>query len=308
MGPWMAAAPAAISAVGSLIGGLGSLFGKSGGSDAGATADLMQHSTNLSKHQAYWQAMDLPSYMVEGAKKAGIHPLVAMGMKPEMVAPSVVPMYKGERDWEGAGQAFQRAGAHLDTIVNKQNAALDLEYKELRNKNLEIENQAKEKAINDMTSGPAYNAGLAANDFEASTGIVNMKSTPANEIVPDRTTASRSPGKAAGVGPLEKDALEKDPYGDKVYLWDVLDPQLSDTLESDAFNGVKRFVQKFWGYIKGIAKNPQKPTLNPPPGTKWYWNKWRGQWYLTKPGTIKKGRHQYQRGSRNKIYRGTIHR
>lgn len=132
--PWIAAA-------GDFLGGIGGLFGGNGG---GRSRERDSHV--IARQEAEITARRMPSFVAEGLRQAGIHPVVGLGGGAQF--PTVGAIGGGSSRDTGAaianmGQGISRAASAYvspeDRQTAKMSAALQLENQHLQNERLRSE-------------------------------------------------------------------------------------------------------------------------------------------------------------------------
>lgn len=96
-----------------------------------------------------------PSWLVEGAKAAGIHPLVALGMQPVSSGAITMPSGGSGPDWgsiassagQGIGRAVEAQATAEDRVTNKLLTALQLKRASLENDLLASQIRTSEAAL-----------------------------------------------------------------------------------------------------------------------------------------------------------------
>lgn len=303
--------PAIVAAIGSAAGGAGSMLSSLGGSSNDAVSMSVdqlrqQYEEQLKFDKVY--SRKHPLWAAQGARAAGLNPLVSMGLQPSTFQPSASGVGHTESSTSRLGDAMQGLGEMGQSIARaasayydraqKDSVMLDLESKQLRNEGQMLQNQALRKDLQDVASGPAYNFNTSGNDFDKSLNIIPQGGT---KVVPDQVTAGSSMGKTHGIHHLETDYVD-----DKGYLWEIVNQQAGEALESDQAQQMRRTIVVGGKYIKGYFKPPVKPKRKAPPGYAWAYRKIRGQWQLVRAGSHK-GVHQTDGPSGRTIYRGKIY-
>lgn len=172
-----------ISAGSNLLGGL---FG--GGSNNKQRSRALEDQYDMTRRYA----LEQPSWIAEGAKRAGFHPLAALNMSPAQ-APAITV---GGNDYGAAeavkdmGQGISRAAGAYASREDRQlvlaSAKLDLENKQLQNERLRSENRLMTApgtpAVGDQFSpielDPMLSAGISNKSHPLFRTAVDQKGAP----------------------------------------------------------------------------------------------------------------------------------
>lgn len=255
------------------------------------------HETYLSDKQTALQrefAKSGVQWKVEDAKKAGVHPLAALGANTISYSPQQVgtsgPIV--DNSYANMGQDISRAVmASANRKQRSIEAVTSARVADAQIKNMELKNALLEKELNAPSQIPP--------NIPDNTGFQQGQNV---QVVPDQVTASRSVGKTAGVKPLETDYIDSDRR-----LWQLVSQDASEPMESDWFANLKRIGIKSVKHLYGLLKDPKRPTIRPPKGHKWQYQKLVGMWQAVKIHK-RSGKHvrRYRRGDSTKLYRGRI--
>lgn len=257
-------ASALISTGGQLLGGL---LGKKTSAKS-AMGQLREQSTIQLNHQ---EAMDKlrPSWVVEGANKAGIHPLVAMGAQPVQGGSfSVSGGSENNSHWlADMGQSVGRAAeAYLTQDQRAKQSLLDglaVERAQLENDLL------RAQATNVNRSSAAIPLPSATSQVIPGQG--NSSPSAAIDVVPNQVTASRFGVPAQEAGAINDYAYVRTPSGYAVVPSADAKNRIEDQLIPELAWAARNYIQPMW---KGLPP-PSGPDYPPPPGyTHWKWSKW----------------------------------
>lgn len=170
------------SGLGSLASGLG--FGSKKGKGLGE-----QLSTNLRWKKQ--EALDLPTHVVRGAKKAGLSPLTVMGMSPSY-GPTITAGGSKGVDLEQFGQGVDRAlNAGRNSVQRKLDEAA-LEHAQLSNDYLRTQIAGAQKAITRSGATPPIRS------TEGETHVRTTNELPHSDH-PHTGDSGRSAGNPPGV-------------------------------------------------------------------------------------------------------------
>lgn len=204
-------------------------------------------------------------WRVKDAKKAGIHPLAALGANTISYQPQSVFGGGDNTDWASIagdfGQNISRAMSKIQTWqereagnVQQELEAENLKQAKLATKGMELEYQQKvnEAAMPPMGNSPAANAlGVVGQDqglVKSGISPNTPGSPPGVQFQPSQVILSQKPGLEAGIQPLQSVYINKD---GTAYL--APNQQASEAMENDKFTELKYFVGNVVDYGKGWA-------------------------------------------------------
>lgn len=174
MGFWAAAAPAIISAVGSIAGGA-----------LGNNSQKKANQQNIDFQRE--MAQNSIQYRVQDARNAGIHPLYALGAQPYQASPSSVGF-----DWSNSvGGAFNAVASGIQNYKANQQ---QIQMNQLQIENMKLKNQALQNEIF------ASKFGQTMDSRGASQVPVFNQSVPTSGQLDGSDIASNIPGFAKKVG------------------------------------------------------------------------------------------------------------
>lgn len=182
-------------------------------------------------------------WAVEDAKKAGLHPLAALGVSPASAPVThTVGGFRGEEGTRQLGAALRQMGARPSKEYERQeyeSRELDLEYKNLRNDQLLMSNMGQ------ATLGPSGHDNLGRG------------SVPGQEvdIQPDRPTAANprsSGGLTAANHPAEMVTYVENPRYGSVAI-PTLTQALTESLEDNLMFKIPYYATKIDSYFQGFA-------------------------------------------------------
>lgn len=182
------------------------------------------------------------SWRVEDARKAGLHPLAALGAQTS----SFYPVQVGQ-----SGKDFSfldRMGQSLARIADKKTVMLNVREQEEKVKNMELQNAILRKEIR---------APAGVNTVASTFGITNGSGgsvSPGSVVVPKQVTSSQAVGLESGLTALE--SFSPDSEG---YLWQKPSQEIQETLESSWFDQAKYiwYRGKKWGKAAFYYRNPE---------------------------------------------------
>lgn len=271
-----------MSFLGSLIGGVGSivggLFGMSG-AQAGARSAVRGSKINAkaalqaSKKNLKWQkrfAKHSVGWRVKDAKRAGIHPLAALGMQGMTFNPSFVSGNPGDGMIEAGriqaagaaemGQSIGRAATALGDIDDRNTQYL-AKMQELQLQNAQLNNAVLASQVanlNQPGNPPAAPTGRYLVDGQGQTTLSRtplIQDQPLKRVVANPEAASQEPGAVTDVGFLRTASGGMAP---------VMSVDAKERLEEDWIGALT------WNLRNRVLQNLQIG-LNPPPGMKGAW-------------------------------------
>lgn len=206
--------PAIIAAGASILGGLlGDRADKKQATAAAQANYDMQK--EFATHGIRWK--------VEDAKKAGVHPLAALGVPGFNPSPSYVGGTGSDYGMRGIGQDISRAISASQTWEEKEFRKVQLEVEKEKLKGLQIQNKKEMESINLPGRTPVL--GLPSMDE----GDVTNKNS-AVIFTPSKVPASQSPGVQEGTYPLYKQYTD-----DRGRTKNIFQEDVGDALDSDLF-------------------------------------------------------------------------
>lgn len=188
-----------IGGIGQAIGGIASAFGGSGGS--GFDSGDYQHALDMDYVNQERIVKNQPSWIVEGAKNAGLHPLAVLGTNFVQGSSHSIGSYSGGgRDYSWLSDAGQGIGRAAGALLSKEDRAKQQAYDEHRMA-LDIENkQLQNDAMRlNMDATKQDMVRQLARDAERS--LINHAQTPGFSVgVDGRTTRSVIDGQNNAIG------------------------------------------------------------------------------------------------------------
>lgn len=203
-----------LGGAGSFLGGLGSIAGGLFGGGKNKAADLLGRQMDRQeiwmKNQMQWRVAD--------AKKAGVHPLAAIGSN--ITAPSTPGVSVGDSGsniGESIGQMGQGIGRAVGALMSKDQK-YETALRALQVERGELENAVLRKQLADLTAGPAYPETVASplgqpvgyasgtrGHFSPSNYPVQVTALPGQGDTPTRVkvTPVEQPASVPGLGHIE---------------------------------------------------------------------------------------------------------
>lgn len=197
-------------------------------------------------------------WRVADAKKAGLHPLAAIGMQGASFSPSSMsyPMEEPtDYGLSAAGQSFQRAMYAKQTHTEREMARLDVEFAQERVNNMRLQNMGLLTRLNNLDSVPAMPA-VGPSALEKEWGIagqddagvrVETSASPIIRYTPSEVVIKEQPGYDAGYPALEQ--FYQRPDGG---LEALPSTKASEPLESAPVSSVKYGLGKLWDQARGL--------------------------------------------------------
>lgn len=272
-----------LGAGGALLSGLGALgIGQSKHQGPGLHEWHMQYQQqqNLIHNQIANRVAD--------AKRAGIHPLAALGVSPYSPSPQYVGGHtKRGPDLVRAGQDISRAVSAFQTSHQKRMQTYERMIKREQIKALKLGNvraatelqESRQPGIVDQNTGIAH-------DY---VGVGNNANRSVNWIAPKKSIQDKA-GMEAGIGPGYK--YSRRPDGSVVMS---LSEENAEAVESDWFAQLQNVLWRLGDYFEGYGMIPVKKKdvprvmaqlkkMRPPQsrarrGRVWRYNIFKGAWY-----------------------------
>ncbi|QXP07976.1 MAG: DNA pilot protein [Arizlama microvirus] len=252
-----------------IIGGIIAAGGALAGSGISSAAARDINNQNIALQREF--ATNGIRMKVEDAKRAGIHPLAALGAQTYSFSPVNAGDTSIGQGVSDAGQAIGRAVSATRTDTERQFQALQLQNLEADLRGKEIDNAIRASNLVTARQG-------SQPPFPSASG--NMMPGQGNSPVvvkPSEVVASSSGNPAFEPGVINSISWQRTPDGG------VVPVQSSDSkqrTEDDFFstwdwNIRNRVLPAF----RGVGK-PSPRDVHTPPGTDWYWNPVKQAYYL----------------------------
>lgn len=288
---------------GSVIGGGLSAAGSvaSGLLSKGSSGPSYQHQLDMQLNDAKLRSINQPSWLVEGAKRAGLHPLAVLGMNMGSgQAYSVGDSGYQDTSWlNDAGQGIARAaGALVDRKTRAQQDQFNqvqmqqkLENNDLQNQLLraQIRQYGVDDAVATLANGarmaithqqqnppfPVSRNGTVIDGQGDSTVSSLFKVKPAEITANDPSTPSSEAGShpeirftrtaTGGYAPIRSSVLE-------------------EALEDDLLGSISWNIRNHLGTMSNDQRfAPPRDNLSDPRND-WFYDALRGEWYEVSPG------------------------
>lgn len=297
---WGGFAGGALGALGSVAGGL---LGGSGGGGHSYQYYLDRdyaHREKITKNQASW--------IVEGAKKAGLHPLAAMGVQAASGSTHQIGGdYGGGKDYSWLSDAGQGIGRAAGAFLSKEDRAKQQQYDEAR-MGLQLENaKLQNDYLNAQISQTRQDMAMQlARSAERS--LIKTGQNPGFQVgVDGRTTRQVIDGQNDAIGsklfkvkPPELIASHPDrPFAEAgshpEVKWSrtsdggyapMRSQALEEALEDDLIGSISWNVRnRLAPFVMGEAYNAPPPDENLPSKSHgWAYNVWKGAYYPYRRG------------------------
>ncbi|AXL15473.1 DNA pilot protein [Microviridae sp.] len=275
--------------LGAILGAGASLLGGLIGKSASESSDRSNRA--MSREQAQYQkefAQHGIRWKVEDAKKAGLHPLAALGAQTASYQPQMVPSqpdYSMARGIEGAGQAISR---HLPAYRNKMQVAADMlrmKQETARLRNMELQNAIDQKRLEQWDTGGAVSTdslgivgqGSAVNQGKTDLGVIHE---------PSKFPMSQQRGVQAGTAPMELQVIDQ-----KGGLHRTFNQITQEAMENDPYLKYKVFFGKGRRHISRLYPSKREIDVvrktrprSPYRDSEYRWNRLSGNWKLFKIG------------------------
>lgn len=284
-----------MSGIGSLLTGVGGMW-----ADTQSTKRTNNFNRRWDKNLLLWdqlKAHNQIQWRAEDAKKAGFHPLAALGISPSSSSISasvgVPPQF---------GQNLNRAGRALDNILSRKSRNLALEYQQEQLRGTKLDNDILELRKKELQNPPLPT--LGPNPIDQSFGIPGQSPTVAMQDLgvtykPVEIPFSKQPGIVSGITPMDRHSINQDGT-----VYKIPSEAVQEAIESDLFLAAKYAIGQTVDYLnstrvgllstkKGkqrFANQMRKLRPKAPRGYEYRWNFTRGAFVLRK---IKTGSHFY---------------
>lgn len=211
---------------------MGGLFGAIGNIIEGQ--NNRTHQNQVQDKNWRWQtifAQNGINWRVQDAKRAGIHPLAALGAQ----TTAGVPTYIGGLGNQGYGEFGKSIGDNIMAYLNRH------KIKEQEEANAEI---LKEKVKQERIQTKLMNRELGpqgnVTPFDPQMDVINGKANPGTVSVPAQITKSNRLGYTAGFPALETGYIDKD-----AYFTPTISRDLAESFEQDKVEGWRYTWKKF---------------------------------------------------------------
>lgn len=255
----------ALPGVGSLIGAVGGLFGKK--EKQSYAYDQMKYQHSLNKEMA----QNSIQWRVDDAKKAGLHPLAALGAQVASSSPVSVGSYSGSSSGDRIsdfGQGIGRAAqAFMDSNSRKRQELFDALEMEKKRAEINLLN-AQATSVNRPTNPPL---GVGATTSDASTSRV--VSVPMERTFSEAGNLSKEAGSAADYtyADTPRGGLAIIPSKDvKSRIEDMFIPETQWSIRNTY-----------------LMTEPKYPSRKPPAGHYWHWSPTMQEWMPKRSGPRK---------------------
>lgn len=276
--------------IGAAIGALGTIgsaalntFGKSGGGSVQPELSNRQWAQQVAMYR--YQNRSLIPHLVSGAKRAGIHPLAALGVNPAQANMSwnVGGSSGGGRDYSGLAAVGQDIGRAVDAYSSRnelaadqarlrESADLDLQRKRKENEILDVELMSKTRDLRNPAGNPPGISSLPdhAQAIPGQGDVVNIK--------PDEVTVHNN-GHTAGVHALMNYRLGPPDNDGRIPIYSTIDQNAGDAMDADFASKARYNVREFVDLMKSWAGEQIKKRPNiEKPGYHLEWNRGYGYW------------------------------
>lgn len=257
MGFWAAVTPAIIGAAGSLLGGLTGQAAQ----DRQAEANVHMAAKNMAMQREF--AQHGIRWKVEDAKKAGLHPLAALGSQTQSFSPVSIgdTGRNAGIDWSRMGQDISRAMLAQKTEQEREESAARV------NKDQAIANYYNTEAERRRQPDTPPMPTTGGNVFNQQ-GQNNVK------IRPDQVVAAKQMGLEAGTKPMQSHYVDKDGF-----VWNLLSQGASEPMESDPSSRARYVFHEGMKWVSGFNKN-KKPNVPVPKNMKLIYIRALDQWRM----------------------------
>lgn len=216
-------------AVGSVLGGAGSLASAFGGGSS-------KESRSMDQLYRIYDWRNQARYLVEGAKKAGLHPLYAMGMPG--VSHQAMSPYQVDRG-ERLGRALKGMG-QIAGAFDREERNIRLDILREQHRAIKLENDQKQNSEPLDSSIPWEPAILGQSD-----SVMNKQKDSSVQVVPDRQLKHKIPGVSGGTHPFKTSFLDE--YN---YFHRLQSDRAAQSLEEDMAGKSRYYYREFAKFPK----------------------------------------------------------
>lgn len=292
-----------IGGIGKAIGGIASAFG--GGSSGWDSGDY-QHALDMDYANQERIVKNQPSWIVEGAKNAGLHPLAVLGTNfAQGSTHSIGSFSGGGKDYSWLSDAGQGIGRAAGALLSKEDRAKQQQYDEARQgqqlKYGELQNELLGVQISQIKQDMAMQLARAS-----TRALNNSAQTPGFQIAVDgRTTRSVIDGQNDATGsslfkvkPPElfashpgTPAAEAGTHPEIKFVRTasggyapVRSQALEEALEDDLLGSISWNIRNGLGNMSNDQRYAPPRDYLPSPSHDWFYDGIRGEWYPVKKG------------------------
>lgn len=293
-----------IGGIGQAIGGIASAFG---GGGSGWDSGDYQHALDMDYVNQERIVKNQPSWIVEGAKNAGLHPLAVLGVNfAQGSTHSIGSDYGGGKDYSWLSDAGQGIGRAAGALLSKEDRAkqqaydesrmaLDLENRQLQNDSIRLNMDATkqdmvrqlardaERSLNNHAQTPGFSVGV---DGRTTRSVIdgqnNATGSSLMSVKPAEIVASSPFRPEAEAGSVPEVRWARTPDGGYSPMRSkALEEALEDdTLGSIAWNLRNRIGPSLGDSYASVASPP--PDFLPNGDSKtygWTYNPWKQAFY-----------------------------
>lgn len=286
-----------IGGIGQAIGGIASAFG---GGGSGFDSGDYQHALDMDYANQERIVKNQPSWIVEGAKNAGLHPLAVLGTNfAQGSTHSIGSFSGGGKDYSWLSDAGQGIGRAAGALLSKEDRAkqqaydesrmaLDLENKKLQNDSIRLNMDATkqdmvrqlardaERSLNNHAQTPGFAVGV---DGRTTRGVIDGQNDATGsslfKVKPAEIVASDPKAYHAEAGSVPEVRFARTSDGGYA---PVRSSALEEALEGDWLGSLAWNVRNF------LAPSFGSQSSRPPDNYKrsdedWVFKPARGAWY-----------------------------
>lgn len=293
-----------IGGIGQAIGGIASAFGGSGGS--GFDSGDYQHALDMDYANQERIVKNQPSWIVEGAKNAGLHPLAVLGTNFAQGSTHSIGSYSGggkDYSWlSDAGQGIGRAAGALlskedrakQQAYDESRMALDLENKQLQNDSIRLNMDAtkqdmvrqlardSERSLINHAQTPGFSVGV---DGRTTRSVIDGQNNATGSrfftAKPPEVAVSHPSTPAAEAGTHPEIKFVRTANGGYT---PVRSTALEEALEDDLLGSISWNVRNYLGQFTNDQRFAPPRDYLPSSDHDWVYDGLRGEWYALRKG------------------------
>lgn len=294
----------AIGGIGQAIGGIASAFG---GGGSGFDSGDYQHALDMDYANQERIVKNQPSWIVEGAKNAGLHPLAVLGVNFAQGSTHSIGSggFGGGRDYSWLSDAGQGIGRAAGALLSKEDRAkqqaydesrmaLDIENKQLQNDAIRLNMDAtkqdmvrqlardSERSLISHAQTPGFSVGV---DGRTTRSVIDGQNDATGsslfKVKPPELFASHPGTPAAEAGTHPEIKFVRTASGGYA---PVRSQALEEALEDDLLGSISWNIRNGLGNMSNDQRYAPPRDYLPSPSHDWFYDGIRGEWYPVKKG------------------------
>ena len=292
-----------IGGIGKAIGGIASAFG---GGGSGWDSGDYQHALDMDYANQERIVKNQPSWIVEGAKNAGLHPLAVLGVNfAQGSTHSIGSDYGGGKDYSWLSDAGQGIGRAAGALLSKEDRAKQqqydearqgqqLKYGDLQNELLGVQiSQIKQdmamqlardstRALNNSAQTPGFQMGV---DGRTTRSVIDGQNNATGSrfftAKPPEVAVSHPSTPAAEAGTHPEIKFVRTANGGYT---PVRSTALEEALEDDLLGSISWNVRNYLGQFTNDQRFAPPRDYLPSSDHDWVYDGLRGEWYALRKG------------------------